>query len=97
MLRIGTFCKTKIAIFAKGPGTRCEKNGACSRISTRKFVWTAFFANKFFVSRSDFREENPVVQLVQNGGSVGSFRSTGFASIFFFFFTIEIWTSVMFS
>ena len=69
--------------FRKGPGTRCEKNGACSRISTRKFVWTAFFANKFFVSRSDFREVNPVVQLVQNGGSVGSFRSTGFASIFF--------------
>ena len=28
-------------------------------------------------------EVNPVVQLVQNGGSVGSFRSTGFASIFF--------------
>ena len=24
-----------------------------------------------------------MVQLVQNGGSVGSFRSTGFASIFF--------------
>ena len=70
--------------FRKGPGTRCEKNGACSRISTRKFVWTAFFANKFFVSRSDFREVNPVVQLVQNGGSVGSFRSTGFASIFFY-------------
>ena len=69
--------------FRKGPGTRCEKNGACSRISTRKFVWTAFFANKFFVSRSDFREVNPVVQLVQNGGSVGSFRSCGFASIFF--------------
>ena len=68
--------------FRKGPGTRCEKNGACSRISTRKFVWTAFFANKFFVSRSDFREVNPVVQLVQNGGSVDSFRSTGFASIF---------------
>ena len=45
--------------------------------------WTAFFANKFFVSRSDFREVNPVVQLVQNGGSVGSFRSTGFANIFF--------------
>ena len=70
--------------FRKGPGTRCEKIGACSRISTRKFVWTAFFANKIFVSRSDFREVNPVVQLVQNGGSVGSFRSTGFASIFFF-------------
>ena len=69
--------------FRKGPGTRCEKNGACSRISTRKFVWTAFFANKFFVSRSDFREVNPVVQLVQNGGSVGSFLSTGFASLFF--------------
>ena len=80
--------------FRKGPGTRCEKNGACSRISTRKFVWTAFFANKFFVSRSDFREVNPVVQLVQNGDSVGSFRSTGFASIFF---AIDIWTSVMFS
>ena len=47
-------------------------------------MWTAFFANKFFVSRSDFREVNPVVQLVQNGGSVGSFRSTGFSSIFFF-------------
>ena len=70
--------------FRKGPGTRCEKNGACSRISTRKFVWTAFFANKIFVSRSDFREVNPVVQLVQNGGLVGSFRSTGFASIFFY-------------
>ena len=69
--------------FRKGPGTRCEKNGACSRLSTRKFVWTASFANKFFVSRSDFREGNPVVQLVQNGGLVGSFRSTGFASIFF--------------
>ena len=72
--------------FRQGPGTRCEKNGACSRISTRKFVWTAFFANKFFVSRSDFREVNPVVQLVQNGGSVGSFLSTGFVSLFFFFF-----------
>ena len=45
-------------------------------------MWTAFFANKFFVSRSDFREVNPVVQLVQNGGSVCSFRSTGFPSIF---------------
>ena len=44
--------------FRKGPGTRCERNGACSRISTRKFVWTAFFANKIFVSRSDFREVN---------------------------------------
>ena len=69
--------------FRKGPGTRCEKNGACSRISTRKFVWTAFFASKIFVSRSDFREVNPVVQLVQSGGSVRSFHSTGFASIFF--------------
>ena len=69
--------------FRKGQGKRCEKNGACSRISTRKFVWTAFDANKFFVSRSEFREVNRVVQLVQNGGSVGSFRSTGFASIFF--------------
>ena len=69
--------------FRKGPGTRCEKNGACSRISTRKFVWTAFFANKIFVSRLDFCEVNPVVQLVQSGGSVGSFRSSGFASIFF--------------
>ena len=65
-------------------GTRCEKNGACSRISTRKFVWTAFFANKFFVSRSDFREVNPVVRLVQSSGSVGSLRSNGFASSFFF-------------
>ena len=37
----------------------------------------------FFVSRSDFREVNPVVQPVKNGDSVGSFRSTGFASIFF--------------
>ena len=36
-----------------------------------------------------------MVQLVQSGGSVGSFLSTGFVSIFFF--DIEIWTSVMFS
>ena len=43
-----------------------------------------FFANKIFVSRSDFREVNPVVLLVQSGGSVGSFHSTGFASICFF-------------
>ena len=73
-------------------------------MSTRKFVWTAFFANKFFVSRSDFREVNPVVQLVQNGGSVGSFRSNRFASIFFFFYhrdfdfgdvqLINVWTLV---
>ena len=84
--------------FRKGPGTRCEKNGACSRISTRKFVWTAFFANKIFVSRSYFREVNPVVQLVQSGGSVGSSHSTGFASIFFLHRdSIDIWTSVMFS
>ena len=41
------------------------------------------FANKFFVSRSDFREVNPVVRLVQSSGSVGSLRSNGFASIFF--------------
>ena len=55
---------------------------------------TAFFVNKIFVSRSDFREVNPVVQLVQSGGSVGSFHSTGFASILF---CIKIWTWVMFS
>ena len=77
-------------------GTRCEKNGACSRISTRKFVWTAFFANKFFVSRSNFREVNPVVQLVQSSGSVAWF--TPFKWICKqFFFRIEMWTSVMFS
>ena len=45
-----------------------------------------------------------MVQLVQNGDSVGSFRSTGFASIFFFFYhrdldfgdvqLIDVWTLV---
>ena len=39
-----------------------------------------------------------MVQLVQSGGSFGSFNSTGFASIFFLHRdSIEIWTSVMFS
>ena len=38
---------------------------------------------QIFRLRSDIREVNSVVQLVQKGGSVGSFRSTGFASIFF--------------
>ena len=79
--------------FRISPGTRCEKNGACSRISTRKFVWTAFFANNFFVSRSDFREVNPVVRLVQSSGSVGSLRSNGFVGIFFFRFRLR-WCSV---
>ena len=81
---VGTFCKTKIAIFVWAPGRGAKKkNGACLRISTWKFVWMAFFANKFFVSRSDFLEVNPVVRLVQSSSSVGTLRSNGFASIFF--------------
>ena len=89
-LKSGTFCKTKIAIFER-PGDEVRKNGACSRISIRKFMWMAFFTNKSFVSRSDFREVNPVVRLVQKSGSVGSLRSNGFEA----FFRIEIWTSVI--
>ena len=91
--RLGTFCKTKIAIFVKARD-EVRKNGACSRISTPKVRVDGLLREQIFRSRSDFREVNPVVQLVQNGGSVDSFRSTGFASIFF---PSRFWTSVMFS
>ena len=60
----GRFAKRKLQ-FSYKPGTTYEENAACLRISTRKFVWTTF-ANKFFVSRSDFREVNPVVRLVHS-------------------------------
>ena len=80
--------------FRKGPGTRCEKNGACWRISIRKFVWTAFFANKFFVSRSDFVRW---IQWFSWFRTVVRLVLSVQLELPAFFFTIEIWTSVMFS
>ena len=81
--------------FRKGPGTRCEKNGACSRISTRKFVWTALILRERI-----FRFEIGL-SWGESSGSAGSER--WFSWFFPFnwicqhFFSIEIWTSVMFS
>ena len=81
----------KVVYFLKGPGTRCEKNGACSRISTRKFVWTAFFANKF-----SFRDWT-FVRLIQ---WLSWFRTVVRLVLSVqldlpAFFPIEIWTSVI--
>ena len=90
---LGTFCETKIAIFVKARGRVAKKWCMFANIHTKVRVDGLLREQVFRFEIADFREVNPVVQLVQNGGSDGSFRSTGFASIF----SIEIRTSVMFS
>ena len=91
---IGTFCKTKIAIFVKARGRGAKK-------------WR-MFANIHTKVRVDGRLREQIFRFEiglswgESSGSAGSERWFGWFFPFnwicqHFFFTIEIWTSVMFS